>query len=882
MDRRTFHTTDESENELRSLRRLAKRYGISFVRQEDEWPEAHRGFFGDIQKLGDKKFDTYCKEIDALSVEKPWARQIKARAEWLVNRAHDLASNIRPNESGWRLGLENDVLHRFLVEIACPKCRARLWRSEIETPGHVSMNSKWMQELEQRRQHRKPCQCPPESRPRDYYELGTSLLFDDRVEEVVVLDSALKDLPKKQIPDRIIGLKCTAEVEQLLAGLSGPIKTNSNALEYSPFKSETSPSIFPFLILEAKSDASKNGFQDIRTQTAFPIWRLLNLQRNLISAMGGAVEDSLVWFLGNRGSEWKVFGCYIDTNEGRTRYKIHPLWGGDLTTMNGALQLILIVDYIVDWARDTYRPFVLRALKSLSTGRDIDEVSVDLESCIPSATRNRVFEWLHQPSSRLDDEEDLGTTPEPQEPLNPTEEVDPELLTHRNLYSIKDIPNTTLGSIRSATQVNFHFNSLCILEENVESLLILSGGPNEALSASTLHARELDTLLHCCGPLLVISQHALDEVERMWTGQRRTYDSPFTTSSEIELYAILEYRCFLSTSWDIVRELTCLAVSKPAYEIIKEHTAPDKTYQITKLSNASRSCASTVLYEAIECLLSDSPSQILHSSISGTLMSISPETIKEGAQANPPIQVLEFENLDDSRIGHDVEKYSRYARRQVSKNTQPKSLLKKRKSDATRNKNRMPHREREEKIEAWHSLYRRKTANRSFAKESHRKIHVTDTSYHSYSCRRCEKRAVVKIPARKYSAFIHSINENGTVTKFGADWSPILAPPLTHNTMLVQAVQNKSEGTTRQELHSFCLFILGEGPKVDEGVSIGTIVEAYLHNDQVYHSRLRDPKSSKTKEPDEDVPWNSWDFYRPCTKAVLLKRWIEELNQRPV
>lgn len=41
----------------------------------------------------------------------------KACVQWLVNRAERLYSQKR-NVSDWRLGLENDVLRRFGVEVA--------------------------------------------------------------------------------------------------------------------------------------------------------------------------------------------------------------------------------------------------------------------------------------------------------------------------------------------------------------------------------------------------------------------------------------------------------------------------------------------------------------------------------------------------------------------------------------------------------------------------------------------------------------------------------------------------------------------------------------------------------------------------------------------
>lgn len=166
----------------RDLRRLAKRYRITFKPpiSSDQWPSAHRNTFANIQKIGDQKFDSFCANVDIHSSEQPWREQTKHRAEWLAKRATRLFSQQR-NEAGWRFGLENDVLRRFSVEVAwsdfpsfagivtnsqgSPKCRARIWRSEIE--ACINESDEMAAKLEERRKMRKSCHCPPGDRPHD-------------------------------------------------------------------------------------------------------------------------------------------------------------------------------------------------------------------------------------------------------------------------------------------------------------------------------------------------------------------------------------------------------------------------------------------------------------------------------------------------------------------------------------------------------------------------------------------------------------------------------------------------------------------------------------------------------------------------------------------
>ncbi|KAI1139717.1 hypothetical protein F5Y05DRAFT_379853 [Hypoxylon sp. FL0543] len=837
---------NEKEDELRMLRRLAKTYGISFRQSADEWPEAHTKRFRDIQELGYKKFSTYSESVTVRSLQEPWTRQIKSRTQWLVSRACELAFNVQPKESGWRLGIENDVMHRFLVEVACPRCRARIWRSEIEaTDGQTS--GKWMEALEERRKNRKPCQCPIETRPQDYYEIGTSLLFDDRVEEIVILDSALKDLPKKKTPDRTFGLKTTEKVNQLLERLALETATTSEIMEFTPFKLATNPPIFPFLILEAKSDSSRNGFQDIQTQTAFPVWKFLTLQRQLQLKTGCTSEEPLVWFLGNRGSEWKVYGCYVNETDGRPRYNIHPLWGGDLTTHDGALQLILIVDYILDWARDIYRPSIMRGLKSLVTRKAYDEVSLDLESDIYSV-KDRVFDWIPPQAADFEYETHLEPVIE-----NLESRSDP------GLGDVLDgLPKTKLGAFRSASQVSYRFNGLNITEENVESLLIISQGPDDELSMSSMHAQNLDNKLRSCDKLMLTTQHALDEIEYMWTGERRKNDTTFTGASDVEVYVILEYQCFIGCSWEVVRELTCIAVSKPAFLILQECASSKGGYRARDLSNVSGNCPSTSLYEAIECLLSDSALQILQASISSVLLSIYPSCVAKNQDL--PSLILEFRALKNSQISQMVEEYSELVMNRVSKLVQPISLPQYLRSGGQGRKGyEALMRQKKAEVEFWSSKYRRMTANRTFARRSTRLAHITEVDGHGFSCSRCSK---------------------ARLEGFAAQWEPVLLHPSTKNTMLVKAVSLDMEVDIREKRSDFCLFILGKGLEINEDDSVANIVEEHLKSGKMYHALFRGPSSSE-KMPDGSVPWNLWHPYRRAAEEVKrdLEAWIAELRE---
>jgi hypothetical protein len=67
--------------------------------------------------------------------------------------------------------------------------------------------------------------------------------------------------------------------------------------------------LFPFLILEAKSEFNSPGFSAIEKQSAFPIKRLVDIQKSLRQKKKKPTDRALVWFLAFSGDEWRVYAC---------------------------------------------------------------------------------------------------------------------------------------------------------------------------------------------------------------------------------------------------------------------------------------------------------------------------------------------------------------------------------------------------------------------------------------------------------------------------------------------------------------------------------------------------------------------------------------------
>lgn len=136
---------------------------------------------------------------------------------------------------------------------------------------------------------------------------GGAQLFLSRFQTRFVYDPAdglkAKGL-RSQEPDRVFGLRDTTAFND---------HTNTrDGLRQSPFGDGRV--LFPFLIVEAKSEKGSRGFESIENQTAFPIRSLLKLQQDL-SAASETDMKPLVWFLTNQGEEWRVYGCIVDDSK---------------------------------------------------------------------------------------------------------------------------------------------------------------------------------------------------------------------------------------------------------------------------------------------------------------------------------------------------------------------------------------------------------------------------------------------------------------------------------------------------------------------------------------------------------------------------------------
>ncbi|OOQ87554.1 hypothetical protein PEBR_15558 [Penicillium brasilianum] len=612
--------------------RTAEQLGIEFLGpvEPSDWPQSHRRLFADVNKLGRRTYDEFVESISIDSIEKPWRNSIRCRADRLCKLAR-CALEERKRENSWRFSIENEIMHRFSVEVACPRCRDRLWESEI--PAATDGDIVQAESLETRRQKRKPCRCPP-TWGQSQYDSGINMLFSDRAEEKIRHDPPLpvtshpEGRKHHEKPDRVYGLKQTDNFKLLLdsddrrGATITPSLSLRETIEVSPFQPEGKPLLYPFLVIEAKSSKGADK-GEVNMQTAFVIRRLLNVQLALKLATGEETQwesGPLVWFLAWRGEIWEISAAYVIKSENiSTRYAIVDLWSGNIRYKDGALQLLLIIDYIFDWARDIYRPAILAELNTLSTG-DIPAADTNIFST-RSRTRS-ISNWLNHAQDM------------------PIPALSASMTSVNHNLDYLDI-NCPEGAIRDASILDSRYLGLELIESDVDDFLLSFASTEEAQTW-------LQGLMRCLSSSWRVGVETLGTLENLWTREARLSRNGY--QHDQVFYVRIAVHMFVSQMWEPTRQLTCLAVSEGALKklLSKVESVPEiAMYQIPIVSTT-----------AIETLLS----RILHQSITDNLTAaVSMLCISSGFNKRDGIipNHLLVTRTNDMRVGfrHDKSPY---------------------------------------------------------------------------------------------------------------------------------------------------------------------------------------------------------------------------------
>ena len=258
-----------------------------------------------------------------------------------------------------------------------------------------------------------------------------------------------------------------------------------------------------------------------------------------------------------------------------------------MTSLDGALQLLLIIDHIFDWARDIYRPAILRHLRFLSEPDDGDAMSITHDSDIFSMQRPKPSSIGSQVGFE-DITLDSGGTGETSDDLNPLRLLD-----------------STKGVLRDAALVEYSFISITITGDNARTIL-RSFPPAPAIKL----ARKLLSSICFHDGVVKMDGETLSAVETLWTGDLQPTN---LITSKREFYTRLTYKTYLTDDWVIMKELLCLAISEEAVAVLLESSKQTKnpeTYavkvdkgRILNLYSPFRHCSSDYNLRAAVCRL---------------------------------------------------------------------------------------------------------------------------------------------------------------------------------------------------------------------------------------------------------------------------------------
>ncbi|KAF5686309.1 hypothetical protein FCIRC_3027 [Fusarium circinatum] len=484
---------------------------------DPQWPTSCNQVFQDIRQLGKTEYKGYHASISADSSQAPWRIQAKVRAESISQRVKQCIK-ARKNEISWRLTIETRIMARFDTEIAW----GRLWRSEQEATSTSDKADDDYNSLRARQRRRQPCMCSSNDTSRDVFEQGMSPLFDDKADQAIIYPpELLAELPKREErPDRIYGLKATKRFHRLLGLVPG--------IRITPFKPDGEPIIFPFLVIEAKSEKAGYNFSDIQIQTSFVIRELLSIQQGLAAV---AEEDQdwdagpLVWSLSYMGEQWRVSAAYTQGQGDDISYHVVRLWHGCIDSLDDALRLLLIIDYIADWARDLYREGIARGLRKLA---QCDSSSLARDEDVASLSGN-MGTWFN---GLFDTNRDAVS----QILRDPLHEFDTEVAVFRDPRFVR---SKCLG--------------LVITHSNVEEFLRTE---RTNYATGNLISDLIANLKGACR----MKGRLLNDLELLWTDTDR--DLSDIVQPEETFYVVVTTVFYLNSNWEPVRELSYLAVSQ--------------------------------------------------------------------------------------------------------------------------------------------------------------------------------------------------------------------------------------------------------------------------------------------------------------------------------
>ena len=271
-----------------------------------------------------------------------------------------------------------------------------------------------------------------------------------------------------------------------------------------------------------------------------------------------------------------ALSCFLETLSDLMEQRVFDLWLGTIESYDGALQLILILDFIWTWARDIYRPAIRRCLREGSDSvRGHSPTSTDAFARSESLPSQRSFP-PSIPGSTLTHRPEFNMSGAGHASARGEFTID-DVVSHplRQWNKSPDLvanwASQTIIRPSDIVSCSFRFLELPDKEESFDSL-------TRPLKDGSKRKQTLSHLL----PLIQQAQYSvplarkdISTIERGWMGTNMA-DSKINRSKPHEvLMSFFFFRTFIQRQdWEIKRELYCIAWSIETAEILRKLTDP--------------------------------------------------------------------------------------------------------------------------------------------------------------------------------------------------------------------------------------------------------------------------------------------------------------------
>jgi hypothetical protein len=203
--------------------------------------------------------------------------------------------------------------------------------------------------------------------------------------------------------------------------------------------------------------------------------------------------------------------------------------------------LLLIFDYIFDWARDNYREAIIGELRALAA-TDSSSLAEDSE-IFSLADLSNPF-WATETLRAPDNADEI------------VQEATCQLPEKIRRFDCEE------GVVRHAKMIRYRFYGLYIDSDNIRTLL-------QSLDTPAKSQRAARDLLRLMKSSWRVKPETLDALEFMWTGYLREHGNLHVT--EQEYCTRLSLCAYMTQAWEQVLELVFVAISQDALVLLLKH-----------------------------------------------------------------------------------------------------------------------------------------------------------------------------------------------------------------------------------------------------------------------------------------------------------------------